>query len=555
MRARKLSVRLLLGLALSAAMVPIGAGAQDVYGNLRLNNDPTTNLQNEQQIVANPTDSLNLVAVWRDFRLGYRRIGWGATTDGGKTWVQNLFDGTPYPLDSDPGLTVDQYGTFYAVVLAYTSTSQPNGLFVYRSTDGGLTWSGPYTVIDAVPNVFEDKELIACDGTGSLFDGNLYVAWARFAYDQEVRVARSTDGGETFQSPALLESGYLQWPVPIVAAGGVVHVAWVNMGSSSLRMASSSNGGLTFGSPRTICSLGWSGYGYISGSITVFSYPAMVVDLTGGPYHGRLYVAYMDDAGPDMDMFLRHSDDGGTTWSSALRVNDDVPGNGRDQFHPWVDVGANGDVGVVWLDRRLDPSNWKWDCYLAVSTDGGASFGPNVRVSTVSSDPNQAEIDELDRAGLIGEYIGVAMAGGHPYPLWTDTRNGHQDCYLGLHIDLLTPDLWSVRLSGDQALLTWGNVPTAPAYNVYRDTQAYFVADIPGGSNLRGWTTSTVSQQTSAGSRRRPATPEASSISGPIRLLSLTNGRTIRRRSSGQPGLSSELEARNPKQIPKAKHE
>jgi hypothetical protein len=475
--------RPLVVLSLLAALAGT-AGTQEVYGNLLLNNDATTYLQNEQQIVANPTDPLNLVAVWRDFRLGYRRVAYAATTDGGKTWAQNLFEGTPYPLDSDPGLTADRYGTFYAVVLGFTSTSQPNGLFVYRSTDGGLTWAGPYTVIDAVPNVFEDKELIACDRSGSFFDGNLYVAWARFGFNQEVRVARSTDGGETFQAPVFLESGYLQWPVPIVGAGGVVHVAWVNMGTSSIRMASSTNGGVSFGTPRTVCSLGWSGYGYVSGNITVFSYPAMAVDLTGGPHHGRLYVAYMDDAGPDMDVFLRRSDDGGLTWSAAVRANDDLPGNGCDQFHPWVDVDSNGDVGVVWLDRRLDPSNWLWDCYLAVSTDGGASFGPNVRVSTVSSDPSQADIDRLGRAGLIGEYIGIAMAGGYPFPLWTDTRNGHQDCYVGLHIDLLTPALWSLRLSGDQALLTWGTVPTAPTYNVYRGTHAYFVADTAGGSNL-----------------------------------------------------------------------
>jgi hypothetical protein len=460
------------------------AGAQEVYGNLLLNNDGTTNLQNEQQIVANPTDPLNLVAVWRDFRLGYRRVAYAATTDGGKTWAQALYTGTPYTRDSDPGLTVDRFGTFYAVVLAFESTSQPNGLFVYRSTDGGLTWSGPYTVIDDVPSVFEDKELIACDRSGGFFDGNLYVAWARFGFNQEVQVARSTDGGETFQAPVFIESGYLQWPVPVVGVGGVVHVAWVNMGSSSLRIASSSNGGASFGSPRTICSLGWSGYGYINGNITVFSYPAMAVDLTGGPHHGRLYLAYMDDAGPDMDIFLRYSDDAGITWSSALRVNNDIPGNGRDQFHPWVDVDANGDVGVVWLDRRLDPSNWKWDCYLAVSTNGGASFGPSVRVSTVSSDPSQAALDTMGRAGLIGEYIGLAMSGGYPYPLWTDTRNGHQDCYVGLHIDLLAPDILNLRLVSAQALLTWAPVPAAPTYNVYRDTHAHFDADIGGGSNL-----------------------------------------------------------------------
>ena len=41
--------------------------AQD-WLNVRINEDTTAELQNEQQVVVNPTDPANLVAVWRDFR-------------------------------------------------------------------------------------------------------------------------------------------------------------------------------------------------------------------------------------------------------------------------------------------------------------------------------------------------------------------------------------------------------------------------------------------------------------------------------------------------------
>ena len=36
------------------------------------------------------------------------------------------------------------------------------------------------------------------------------------------------------------------------------------------------------------------------------------------------------------------------------------------------------------------------------------------------------------RAGLIGEYIGVASWDGFATTVWTDTRNGHQDTYGGV---------------------------------------------------------------------------------------------------------------------------
>ncbi|MFQ6031653.1 MAG: hypothetical protein ACE5K2_01920, partial [Candidatus Zixiibacteriota bacterium] len=38
--------------------------------NILINHDSTDQVQNEEQIVVNPTDGDNLVAIWRDFRLG-----------------------------------------------------------------------------------------------------------------------------------------------------------------------------------------------------------------------------------------------------------------------------------------------------------------------------------------------------------------------------------------------------------------------------------------------------------------------------------------------------
>ena len=45
-------------------------------------------LNNEEQVFICPTDSNIIIANWRDFRLGYRQIGIGRSTDGGQTWGQ-----------------------------------------------------------------------------------------------------------------------------------------------------------------------------------------------------------------------------------------------------------------------------------------------------------------------------------------------------------------------------------------------------------------------------------------------------------------------------------
>lgn len=422
------------------------------YLNIKINNDTTTQLQNEEQIVMNPKDSTNLVAVWRDFRLGYRQVIYGYSFDGGLTWEQDFFVEPQYIWDSDPGLTVDTAGNFYTVILSFNSTSEPNGLFVYKSTDGGATWSGPVTVINGVAGVFEDKELIACDRSDGLYTNNLYVAWARF-YNTQILMSRSTDGGNSFGGPIRVSDvNGVQWPVPCVGSSSEVCIAWVSFSPDAILFDRSTDGGQTFGSDITIQNV-FFGYGLINGGITVFSFPAMDVDITGGPFNGNIYVAFMDYSSgyTDMDIYFTFSTDSGNTWSQKTRINDDTQNNGCDQFHPWLVVAPDGSITVVFFDRRLDSGNLLMDLYMTTSTDEGNTWSQNERITTVSSDPtagsNLASNPPLirhpakirkphilaGRAGLLGEYIGVTASSINDiHPIWTDTRYGNQDAFVGV---------------------------------------------------------------------------------------------------------------------------
>ncbi len=412
--------------------------------NIQINTDTTTQIQNEQQIAVNPKDSLNLVAVWRDFRFGYRQVGHAASFDGGHTWVaETVFVEPIYIWDSDPGITVDSAGNFYAVILSYYSTSEPNGLFVLKSSDGGVSWGPPVTVINGVAGVFEDKELIACDRSGGPYTDNLYVAWARF-YATQILVSRSIDGGNSFQAPVQVSDvGGVQWPVPCVGPNSEVYIAWC--ANSAIRFDRSTNGGVTFGTDRTVASIA-SMSRYVKGTIQTFSYPAIDVDITGGPYNGNIYVAFMDTGNDGYpDMFFTRSTDQGNTWSARVRINDDPAGNHIDQFHPWLAVDPNGVISVIFYDSRLDASNILCDVYLAQSTDGGITWLPNTRVTTVSFDLRAGFLLENNpydparplaeyRAGLIGEYnCLVSISRDNVIPIWTDTRSGDQDTYVGVN--------------------------------------------------------------------------------------------------------------------------
>lgn len=278
-----------------------------------------------------------------------------------------------------------------------------------------------------MPGVFEDKELIACDRSGGSYDGNVYVAWTRF-WSTQIYCVRSTNGGTSFQTPLRVsDSGGVQWPVPCVGADGTLYIGWVDLGDPSIKLDRSLDGGQTFGSDQVLTSP-YTGAVTLNGGIDSFSFPALDCDLSGGAHYGRLYVAYMDNLHGDFDIFLRRSDNEGASWTAPLRLNDDVPGNGRDQFHPWLTVAADGSISVIFYDRRLDPGNYLMDLYFTQSTDGGLTWSPNARVTTVSSDPNAGL-----RAGLIGEYIGLASSGaGRVHPVWTDMCEGNQDTYTAI---------------------------------------------------------------------------------------------------------------------------
>ena len=399
--------------------------------NIQVNHDNTSQLQNEEMVAINPTNTDDAVALWRDFRLGYRRIGVGYTVDAGQTWHDTLMVIPPYPWQSDPVLAVDTSGNYFGCFICLNTQTTRSGIYVQKSTNNGVTWSTPVAAVDSAPGAFEDKQMIVINKNPGPSYGDIHIAWARFTNNQQsnhIMMVSSTNAGQSFGDTvevSLMDG--VQWPVPAVGSNNDIYVAWFGYSPGGIFFSASHDRGQSFDPEQQIESINATSEN-LNGNILVFPFPALTSDCNlASPNVGNLYIAFMDLNSTDMDIFFTRSQDGGASWSDRIRLNDDAEHNGADQFHPWLSVDNMGVIHAIFYDRRLDvPHNLLFDVYYTKSTDGGLTWSPNERITNVSSDPRQAIT-----AGLIGEYIGLSAWNDQVQMVWTDTRNGNQDVFSG----------------------------------------------------------------------------------------------------------------------------
>jgi hypothetical protein len=371
--------------------------------------------------------------------------------DGGLTWntpvtvVSHLYDGhNQVFFEVKPDLAIDTYrtlpngqpnpnfGNFYEVWSRYypagqfpgepTSTGSSDIMFAV-SRDGGQSWelqlqhppgsSVPETVIFDPSN----------NGNGVPL-GLGFVNWSHVAVGAE---------GDVYVSL------YLQGDFTVYHS--------TDAGKSFVLPDFSGTRGLPFG-PNVDAEPGAPGF-----PIDHFRQQVVRDIVTDPSRPGAVYaaeaIAPVDASGNAIDSgdvnFARSSDQG-QTWQSTVQLgrqaasvlNDDNYGqithSLRDdvitgQALPQLAVTAQGNVALIWYDTRRDPANHLLDVFATVSGDGGQTFSPNFRLTTVSFDPDAGKfIDATGQDGFyLGDSLGLALANNTAYAAWTDTRSGNQD--------------------------------------------------------------------------------------------------------------------------------
>jgi hypothetical protein len=137
------------------------------------------------------------------------------------------------------------------------------------------------------------------------------------------------------------------------------------------------------------------------------------------PFRGRCYLAYVDTA--KWLLGIRTSDDGGQTWSKALRIQPGVIGRGAVFSGPVPVTRPNGDVVVPYsffapLNEGDRGASEEDRVAAVVSHDGGATFSEPIRVAELEA------ADDL--AGIRAPSLPSAAvdAAGKVYVAWQDAR-------------------------------------------------------------------------------------------------------------------------------------
>ncbi len=288
------------------------------------------------------------------------RVGFCYTTDEGHTFSPNILMEpiAPGGAQSDPWLVSDTADNAYFVFLEYEAGE---GMGVAKTTDGGVTWQSPTQASDTTG--FDDKETMCVDAAG-----NLYMMWDHFYTDSNARLVftKSTNGGASFEPTLALGEWEDRGGIPYITCtpnGTLYATTWDYFQSAPDRIyiTKSVDFGNSWTAPIQVNTWGYQDIALITVCATDSNH--------------NVYICFAAGSAANREVYVTKSTDGGNSWSIPVQVNDVSTGMQRMvEMH----IDAEDTVHVAWLDARND----EWDIYYSQSTDGGATFSENVKITS-----------------------------------------------------------------------------------------------------------------------------------------------------------------------------
>jgi hypothetical protein len=418
-----------------------------VAGNIQVTHDVNpNNARSESSLVVNPNDPTQVVAASKKFNNIQTydfTLATEYSTDGGLSWHESAPLSMPgFTVMTDPTLAWDDTGNVFLVGLAGHNppTWETLGIVVYKSSDGGQTWSAPKKIHQ---DGSDDKQWVAGDtNPASPHHGNVYAVWDG---PGGIVFARTRDHGATWIGPGsgstpavgAIISGSV-YPEINVSDDGTIYVA--SIGGNEISLHRSTDGGDTFTAttpPATGISSLQVDLTYI-GDFPVFPGGTfrVLTDPTACAYGKTVTVAWADYREGVSRIYFARSTDGGDSWTTGASGAPLLTGPLRSDlqhFHPQIITDSRGTIGCSFYEFGPKPTAYLIDVLLAQSFDGGASFD-RLTVTDRPWDPAVAAPWSHGDSALtfIGDYFGLDAGPKGFHPLWTDTRTGMQELFTAI---------------------------------------------------------------------------------------------------------------------------
>ena len=343
--------------------VNVDANGQNILGDAA----------NEPSIAVDPTNGNKITIGWRQFNTvnsNFRQGGWGYTIDGGTTWTfpgvleNNVFR-------SDPVLNSDNAGHFF-----YLSLLQNFFDDLWGSLNGGQSWT------NIAPADGGDKQWFTIDNTNSSGHGFQYQSWSTDGNNFNGRqFSRSTNGGVTWMNPINIPNSPA-WGTLDVDSNGNLFIGGVNLNTNGIwcdRSTNAKNGGVTptFDQSTAVNLGGNIVFGEPINPEGLVGQVFLAVDRSGTITNNNVYMlASVQPTGftTGSDVMFVRSTDGGQTFSTPRRINDDPVNQAKWHWFGTLSVAPNGRIDAVWLDTRNAANNTDSQLFYSWSFDGGNTW-------------------------------------------------------------------------------------------------------------------------------------------------------------------------------------
>ncbi|MFN5415594.1 MAG: T9SS type A sorting domain-containing protein [Flavobacteriia bacterium] len=430
--------------------------------------------EGEPYLAINPSNSQNIVVAWMGYVFANAprlSIKVRSTFNGGQSWspiVVMPHIASTYT-SADPSLAFDHNGNLFLSYIDHRETPDSGGVYVFKSTNGGLNWGAPVQAIDMYADNDKkpiDRPFLVINETGDkLYMTSKPPSWV--AAPNRPYFVSSTDFGATWNPWRYVDTtNYLVGSLiaapfaPPACVGNNFSCVYPSYVTSQnilpqYILANSTDNGNHF-SYNTV---------YAAATTSAQNDSAkMSYRLVQNPInlnHKAFIFPFSQTS--DIDIFFTETFNDGNSWSTPIRINDDALGNGKLQDLIWADFDNDGDLAISWRDRRNAPGigyNKASEFYAAFRDKDSANFAANFKLSDSLVNFHTILV------GNGNDFMGMELENDTISAVWGNTRDGSLDIWFS-RIAARTGNINQVNLiESESKVLSVYPSPTTGIFNI-----------------------------------------------------------------------------------------